>query len=230
MAQLYPVGSLASGLFSGQICVIGHMDWPEARELAGQVLLSDAENQRAAAFRVKAARATFILGRAILRKGLALATGSQPAEIDVIIEAMGRPVAPDSGWHFSITHSGPWVAVAFSRAWIGCDLETGSSLRSTDLAGLARQVFSPLEIDGLAALSDRPQEQRAFFLAVWRRKEAVLKAAGLGLSGNPRGISVTTPAGLADAVAVAGQSYDMSDLSGDGLPTVSLATLRVSAV
>lgn len=239
LGLLHPIGALAAGLFAegpglAAACVIGHLDWPDARALMGQGGLSAAEQARAAAFRVDLARQTFVLGRSILRQGLALATGIPPAQIALSVEPMGRPVAPETGWHFSITHSGPWVAVAFCRGVIGCDLETGGNLRRTDLTGLARQVFCPQEIDRLAALADHPAEQRAFFLSVWRRKEAVLKAAGSGFSGNPRGFCVTTASGLADHVSHAGQIYAVTDLAspdltGANLPVVSLARVLPDA-
>lgn len=206
--------------------MIGHVDWPDARALMDQPVLSLPEQARAAAFRVDLARQTFVLGRGILRRGLGLATGIPPDQITLSFQPMGRPVAPETGWQFSITHSGPWVAVAFCRGGIGCDLETGGTLRSADLTGLARQVFCPQEIDQLTALANAPQDQRTFFLSVWRRKEAVLKAAGLGFSGNPRALCVTTPSGFADLVTHGDQSYAMADLSGPDLPVVSLARLQ----
>lgn len=228
MLQFHPVGTLAPELFLNGPCVIGHVDWPDSRSLVDQDLLSAAETTRAAAFRVEPARAAFVLGRSILRQGLSFATGRPAAQIDLVIEPNGRPVAPESGWHFSISHSGPWVAVAFSRRCVGCDLETGASLRRDDLAGMARLVFSPQEITRLAVLQDRPDLQRAFFLTVWCRKEAVLKAAGLGLAGDACAVCVTTPDGLAETVTCAGQTYRVTDISGPDLPTVSLAALVTS--
>ena len=73
MAELHPLGSLKAGLFWRSPCVIGHVDWPEARALVDRGLLTPAEEVRAAAFRVDHARHAFVLGRAILRHGLALA-------------------------------------------------------------------------------------------------------------------------------------------------------------
>lgn len=226
MAELHPLGSLKAGLFWRSPCVIGHVDWPEARALVDRGLLTPAEEVRAAAFRVDHARHAFVLGRAILRHGLALATGAQATEITIEIEPTNKPVAPETGWHFSISHSGPWVAVAFSRLNIGCDLETGGSLRGADLAGLARQVFCPLEVDRLAALAGHPADQRAFFLNVWRRKEAVLKASEQGLTGQPRSLCVVTETGMAEHVNHADRTYRITDLSGPGLPVVTLASAQ----
>lgn len=230
MAALYPVGLLSAGMFTGSPCVIANVDWQDSRALADQGLLTTAEQDRAAAFRVDLARKTFVLGRSILRHGLALATGAKANRITVSIEPTNRPVAPETAWHFSITHSGPWVAVAFSRREIGCDLEIGGNLRSTDLAGLARQVFCPLEIDRLAALTAQPEDQRAFFLNVWRRKEAVLKATGLGMAGSPRSLCVVNSQGMAECVTHASQTYRLTELHGPGLPVLALASAQPYAV
>ncbi len=226
MAELHPIGSLSAELFTGSPCVIAHVDWQDSLSLAGQGLLTAAEQARMAAFRVDPARKSFVLGRSILRHGLALATGAKASGITVSIEPTNRPVAPETAWHFSITHSGPWVAVAFSRWKIGCDLEIGGNLRSTDLAGLARQVFCPLEIDRLAALAAQPEDQRAFFLNVWRRKEAVLKATGLGMAGSPRRLCVVTADGMAQRVTHASRTYRLTELHGPGVPVLALASAQ----
>lgn len=206
------------------LCLCAHVDWPEARALVESISLPREEQARAAAFRVEPARATFVLGRSLVRQGLAQAMGVAAERIALQIEASGRPVAPGSGWQFSISHSGPWVAVAFSRGAIGCDVETGASLRGDDLEALARLVFAPAEIAGLTALQPWPERQRDFFLTVWRRKEAVLKALGLGLGGDPCGLCVATGEGPLETVLCAGQGFRLCDLSAPGLPLVSLAT------
>ena len=230
MSELHRIGSLSAGLFAGNPCVIAHVDWQDSLSLADQGLLTTAEQARAAAFRVEPARKSFVLGRSILRRGLALATGAKASGITVSIEPSNRPVAPETAWHFSITHSGPWVAVAFSRWEIGCDLEIGGNLRITDLAGLARQVFCPLEIDCLAALAAQPEDQRAFFLNVWRRKEAVLKATGLGMAGRPRRLCVVTAHGMAERVTHASRTYCLTELHGPGVPVLALASAQPDGI
>jgi 4'-phosphopantetheinyl transferase len=88
---------------------------------------------------------------------------------------------------FNISHSGDAALFAFASARrVGVDIE---SIRShSDLDGLARQVFSSAEID---KLSRSPEEQKEdFFFTVWAKKEAFIKALGLGFSAPLREITV----------------------------------------
>ena len=61
---------------------------------------------------------------------------------------------------------------------LGCDIEAIDP--AIDWPPLARAFFSTAENDALAALDG--SEARAAFFACWSRKEAFVKALGLGLS------------------------------------------------
>ncbi|MFJ1804855.1 4'-phosphopantetheinyl transferase superfamily protein [Streptomyces sp. NPDC088157] len=98
----------------------------------------------------------------------------------------GGPPACD----FSVTHSGALVGVAVCRGGdVGLDVE--ESHGDMDVDSAARVALSDAE---LAALYARPaDERRPAFLRTWTRKEAVLKALGVGLGVPPRGLELSEP-------------------------------------
>ena len=89
------------------------------------------------------------------------------------VDERGRPWLP--GVSFSVSHSGSLglIAIAEGERRIGVDVER---LRlDTDFRALAERFFHPEEA---AAIGD----DRAAFFRCWTRKEAVVKALGLGLA------------------------------------------------
>ena len=76
---------------------------------------------------------------------------------------------------------------------------------SIDAPGIARAVFSEPELELLSEAS--PHEQDRFFYRTWVRKEAVLKACALGLTVEPRDLSV-----WADAVNAEGTAWDVREV------------------
>ncbi|WP_314223174.1 4'-phosphopantetheinyl transferase family protein [Streptomyces zaehneri] len=91
---------------------------------------------------------------------------------------------------FSVTHSGALVGVAVCRGGeVGLDVE--ESHGDMDIDSAARVALSDVE---LAALYARPAaERQPAFLRVWTRKEAVLKALGVGLGVPLRELEVSGP-------------------------------------
>ncbi|MFF3202476.1 4'-phosphopantetheinyl transferase family protein [Streptomyces sp. NPDC002962] len=102
----------------------------------------------------------------------------------------GAPPASDSSVTFSVTHSGALVGVAVCRGGeVGLDVEESHGVMDVDSA--ARVALSDAE---LAALYARPAaERQPAFLRTWTRKEAVLKALGVGLGVPPRELEVSGP-------------------------------------
>lgn len=103
--------------------------------------------------------------------------GLGPADGPFSLTDLGKPHhrhAPA----ISISHAGGFVAVAVAaQGEIGVDIE--SRPQDWNPMGLIDRVCHPSEIKWLAMLS---QEQRMDgFMAIWTRKEALLKAEGRGL-------------------------------------------------
>lgn len=149
-------------------------------------MLSREERERAA--RIRRGRDRWIVGRALLRLVLGGCLGREPRSIEFRLGPNAKPeLAPDEGEpppHFNLSHSGRLVLIAVADAPVGVDVER---IRELDLAGMARQVFRP---DEAAALNGIPAARRTeAFIAAWTRKEAYLKARGLGIGGM-RGVAV----------------------------------------
>jgi 4'-phosphopantetheinyl transferase len=97
---------------------------------------------------------------------------------------------PPSPVTFSVSRSGDRYLVAVARGLrIGIDLE---AMADIDIDLMARACLTPAERAYLQARAG-PARTSAFYRC-WTRKEAVLKACGVGLAGPPGAVSVTPSA------------------------------------
>jgi 4'-phosphopantetheinyl transferase len=144
-------------------------------------LLSDDELARARRFlRAEDAR-RYIAARATLRRLLGAYLDVDPRGLRFEYGRHGKPrLSGDAGeaLSFSVAHSVGAALFAFVRGRrIGVDLEL---IRDSAPLDVARQFFAA---DELCALFSLPAAGRgAAFYRCWTRKEAYLKATGLGLS------------------------------------------------
>jgi 4'-phosphopantetheinyl transferase len=93
----------------------------------------------------------------------------------------GRPVVgAEAPVAFNVSHSGELALIALldQEARIGVDIETVRPRRRLD--GLAERVLAPEEYAAWARLTDQDARLR-MFLDAWTRKEAYLKARGVGI-------------------------------------------------
>jgi 4'-phosphopantetheinyl transferase len=147
--------------------------------------LSAAERERAARFRFAADRQRYVAAHGHLRAVLAELTGTAPAALVLAADPRGKPALASprgTGLEFNLSHSGELVLVATARDLpVGIDVEQARAL--DDDAALAARILAAEELARWQALEvpARP----AFLLAAWARKEALLKAAGLGLAREP---------------------------------------------
>ncbi|NKI35885.1 4'-phosphopantetheinyl transferase superfamily protein [Wenzhouxiangella sp. XN79A] len=117
---------------------------------------------------------------------------------DVVIERgpAGKPelAGDDAGrLAFSLSHTGPWLAVAISAGEpVGIDIEPAD--RRPRWQRLARRYFPADEAERLCACGDEGGRR---FLAHWTAREALVKAAGRTLAGNVGaiGLAEVEPAG-----------------------------------
>lgn len=151
---------------------------PGTAERIAQVLSPD-ELERARRFHFARDRERYISGRAQLRQLLGRYLDADPSQLVFAYGPYGKPILPESGIHFNLSHSGEIALAAVTRAGeIGVDLE----LADEDFARerIAEHFFSPGEVAALRALADELQPRA--FLTCWTRKEAFIKARGDGLS------------------------------------------------
>ncbi|HLO30242.1 MAG TPA: 4'-phosphopantetheinyl transferase superfamily protein [Anaerolineales bacterium] len=141
--------------------------------------LSKDEAQRAARFHFPADRDRFIAAHGCLRAVLARYLLCEPDQLIFLTNSYGKPELDDHKLEFNLSHSGDLALVAITQdRKVGIDLERIRGGISSQV--IARQYFSKSEFAELQAL---PLEQReAAFFCCWTRKEAYIKAQGLGLS------------------------------------------------
>lgn len=151
-----------------------------ARTLPRWIELLDVnETTRAARFRFERDRHRYIACHGILRTLLARYVERAPADLRFDDTGYGKPALRDSTLHFNISHSHQLALFAISRdVTVGCDIELQDERFLAE--NIPAHFFSPAEVAELNAV---PQAERlAAFFAGWTRKEAYIKARGLGLS------------------------------------------------
>ena len=142
-------------------------------------LLDDRELARADRFRVDSAYRRFVAARATLRHVLGEAVDLRPEKLAFRYGNRGKPRLPDSGLHFNASDSGDIVVVGLAHEELGVDVEIRHPLRRPER--LARRICSVSELETWSGIPS--SRQQSVLLRLWTCKEAVLKAAGVGLSG-----------------------------------------------
>jgi 4'-phosphopantetheinyl transferase len=148
-----------------------------------EIFLSAEEREQAARFHFVADKRRFTVRRAVRRQLLAACLEKKPEAVHIRLSSHGQPAIVGQegagGLRFSCSHSADWGLVAIaSGIELGVDLEQHRPL--ADAEGLARTYFSDAEIRELAGLPE--SLKTAGFFNCWTRKEAFVKAIGLGLA------------------------------------------------
>ena len=130
-------------------------------------------------------------------------------------------VGADAPLHLSVSHAGPYVAVAIGPHPLGVDVEEVGA----DIEWTAAVMVASGEAEAVAALPSA--DRQAALLRLWVRKEAVLKAAGVGLTVDPRLVALSDgPGGPVVAAApplpIAGEIM-VRDLTGPAGSVSALA-------
>lgn len=137
------------------------------------------ERVRASQFRSDADARRFLARRAATRRLLALHLGRAARDVAVAYGPFGRPYLPGSTVHFSVSHAGPLALVVIADGLaVGCDIE--QTVPHRDLLAIAEGCFTVAEAARVGALEGN--ERIACFYDCWTRKEAYLKAVGVGMS------------------------------------------------
>jgi 4'-phosphopantetheinyl transferase len=148
-----------------------------------QTLAPD-EQERASKFHFQKDRAHYIVARGLLRAILGrYYLSREPPALQFCYNTYGKPAlaGKDAGnpLFFNTSHSHGMALYALARIPnIGVDIEHIN--RSIECEQIAGRFFSPFEVNMLRAVPQQMQ-QEAFFNC-WTRKEAYIKARGMGLS------------------------------------------------
>lgn len=158
--------------------------WQIDLEHAGRLdafleVLDKQEKDRANKFRFENHARHFIVAHAATRFVLSSYCGIRAADLFFERNAYGKPFLVKRGAPlFSLSHSGAIAMCAVAQTGeIGVDIE---KYREIDGQELSRRFFSSIECTLLDSLAD--EQKTAGFFACWTRKEAYIKAKGLGLS------------------------------------------------
>lgn len=145
--------------------------------------LAPDERRRTERFYFPELRRRFAAGRGLLRAILAAYLHREPASLEFTYNAQAKPAlagaAAKGEVRFNLSHSHGLVLYAVTRGReVGVDVE---HLRP-EFAGeqIAERFFSPNETAALRALP--PELRTEAFFCCWTRKEAYIKARGLGLA------------------------------------------------
>jgi 4'-phosphopantetheinyl transferase len=140
--------------------------------------LAPEEVARRARFAIERDARRFATARAALRVLLAAETGTAAEDLVLVAGASGKP-ALARGPRFSLSRSGPIALVAVDACReVGVDVEQVRPV--PDAEAIARRAFLAEERAELA--EDRGGDAARAFLLAWTRKEAWLKALGVGLT------------------------------------------------
>jgi 4'-phosphopantetheinyl transferase len=158
-------------------------------------VLSPDEVERAGRLLHKHKRDQFIAGRSALRRLLGHYLGETPQSLAFHYGPHGKPAlvtaTTDAALTFNLSNSQDLALLAVATAReVGIDLEYRH--RGISVTPLARHILCESEA---AALQRLPAERHAqALLAAWTRKEAYVKALGVGLARSMKSV----PAGIAD--------------------------------
>lgn len=138
--------------------------------------LSGDESARAARFVQDKHGREYRAARGRLREILAGYIGAPPGKLQFLYNAHGKPYL-EGGPFFNLSHAGGHaVLVVCEDAEVGVDIEIVRDVEP----GVPERFFSSAENAALNALPEGLWD--AGFLRCWTRKEAILKARGVGLS------------------------------------------------
>jgi 4'-phosphopantetheinyl transferase len=166
-----------------------HDGWPR---LFG--LLSEQEHRRAQAFAFAREIRRYVVSHAILRTLLGGAIGTPAPDVRLRTEIGRKPALEPENCdpvHFSLSRSGELVVIGLAPRPLGVDIERLA--HTMDVEDLAAHVLTSRERTAFEALD--PASRPTAFLRCWTRKEAYLKAIGMGLAIPPTAVEVCFEAG-----------------------------------
>jgi 4'-phosphopantetheinyl transferase len=172
---------------TGEACVLlcDSTEWA-AHAASAEGLLDIDERARAMRFHFEHDRLTYVTSHALWRMALGFCLGVDAALVRLSTTAAGQPRLPGTGYATSLSHSGRWIAIAIcAAATVGVDIECSPSRTALDV--LMPLICTPAEMADMEGLPAQTRETA--LLKLWTRKEALLKAFGVGLTADPAQLS-----------------------------------------
>jgi 4'-phosphopantetheinyl transferase len=146
-------------------------------------VLNECEIEKSRRFYFQKDRQRYIQSHAILRMILGKELGVLPGAVQFTTNPYGKPYiisdGQQPGLFFNISHSQTGLLIALSRG-IECGVDIEYQRDDFPSNEIAERFFSKKEFEVFKALPET-QKKEAFFNC-WTRKEAFIKAKGMGLS------------------------------------------------
>ena len=183
----------------------GRLDVSDRVTAAARSLLSPDERARADRFIYNRHRRRYTVSQAHLRLVLAGLADTRPEDIDFQFGKHGKPFLP-GGPSFNQSHSEERIMIGVAaEGRLGVDIEEVREVKY--MLGIADKNFGA---DEAARLHAAPEDERpGLFFRLWTRKEAFLKALGVGLTHPLRTFSVDpTPGAKRGLLRVEGLPED----------------------
>jgi len=139
--------------------------------------ISEEERSRADLFHFDEDRNSYVSSHAMLRIVLSRKLGKEPGDILFVRDEHDKPCLNGDNLQFNITHTRNAFAFAVSAYnYVGIDMEKVD--RKVDYTSIIRNYFSKGDQEFITGSESEIAER--FFL-LWTRKEALLKALGVGI-------------------------------------------------
>lgn len=108
------------------------------------------------------------------------------ADYTITKAPFGKPyIKENNSFHYNLSHSGNWVAIAYGNTEVGIDVE--KICMDAGKEEIARRYFTP---DEQAYVFDTKELAPQRFFEVWTGKESYLKYLGTGLKKNLASFSI----------------------------------------
>jgi 4'-phosphopantetheinyl transferase len=148
-------------------------------------MLSAEEQRRSAAFVQRRDAVRFEARRGLLRHLVGRYRGCDPRDLRFVAQAHGKPALAGQmrpSLEFSVAQTDGATVLAFAHARaVGVDVQCRK--HGLTLNEIADEVFSAREHAALRSAASQDRERCLF--DIWARKEALLKALGIGLLTDP---------------------------------------------
>jgi len=170
-------------------------------------VLSTEERARAERLAFEEDRVRYVNSTYFLRSVLGDQVGIEPGRLAMSSGRWGKPYLQD-GPAFNLSHSKRWALVGVApEGNVGVDVED-----VRPVADLESLIESTMHVDEARELLALPSDRRAeAFFRLWTRKEAVVKAVGVGLRIPPSEYCVTSRrAGTSHSVVASPPAMDLS--------------------
>ena len=194
-----------------------------------QPLLSTDERLKAARFRFEKDSAKYIVTRGTLRIILGRYLDKKPEELKFSYNQYGKPALHSINTNklisFNVSHSRGLALIAVAQNWdVGVDIEYVRT--NVNYEEIAERFFSPAE-KAVWRLLPTSVKQEAFFNC-WTRKEAYIKAKGMGLSIPLNEFDVSFKPG--EPAALLNTTWDEQEVNCWSLAEITLAPDYIAAL